>query len=278
MSARTLRTPAGGTPPEIEIRTSAGTVTVEAVEGSEELDVRVEALDNTAEQLLDRVDIDAAPTDPDLSGFPGRLRIAVPNRLLGRTPAFAVTVRTPAGARARVAAATADVQIRGRMGRLELTGASGDVDVEECAELQLRSASGDVRIGSITGRATVASASGDLRVGSVGGGLEMRTASGDVTVGETSGDVSVGSASGDVRIDAAGGGSVHAKTVSGDVSVAVRPGLRVWLDLSSVSGRMDSELDDDAGAATEGPAQLSLALRSVSGDLGVRRAAAAPTA
>jgi hypothetical protein len=47
----------------------------------------------------------------------------------------------------------------------------------------------------------------------------------------------------------------------------------VWLDLSSISGRMESQLDGDDGVGGDGPAQLTVALRSVSGDQRVRRAA-----
>jgi hypothetical protein len=63
------------------------------------------------------------------------------------------------------------------------------------------------------------------------------------------------------------------KTVSGDVEVGVVPGLRVWLDLSSISGRMTSQLDGDDGVAGNDPAQLTIAVRTVSGDLRVRPAA-----
>jgi hypothetical protein len=57
--------------------------------------------------------------------------------------------------------------------------------------------------------------------------------------------------------------------------VGVAPGLRVWLDLASVSGRMQSELED-GGPAGDGPPALTLTLRSVSGDLRIHPAAAAP--
>ncbi len=55
------------------------------------------------------------------------------------------------------------------------------------------------------------------------------------------------------------------------------PGLRLWLDLQSVSGRLDSELDGDDGTRGEGGdedggATLVVRMRSVSGDLRVRRA------
>jgi hypothetical protein len=74
------------------------------------------------------------------------------------------------------------------------------------------------------------------------------------------------------------GGTVAVKTVSGDVSVGVAPGLRVWLDLSSVSGRMESHLVEDDREGAGGPAQLTVSLRTVSGDQRVVRAAGAAPA
>jgi DUF4097 and DUF4098 domain-containing protein YvlB len=124
---------------------------------------------------------------------------------------------------------------------------------------------------------SIAAASGGIHVGRASGALQLRTASGDVSVGHASADLSVSTASGDVTVGATTGGSVQVKTVSGDASVGVTPGLRVWLDLSSVSGRMNSQLDDD-GDAGDGPPGLTLTMRSVSGDLRIHRTAAASVA
>ena len=265
MEIRVHRFPVGDEPHAVEIRNPAGSVTVQAVEGAPEYVVEVEALDSAAEELIDRVDLFLVGS---------RLRVHVPERRLLRTPAFAVRVTAPARAAARIAVASADTELRGELGRVELTGASGDAAVEDCADLQLRTASGDARVGTVTGRATVGSASGDLRIESVGRGLEVKTASGDIEVGSAGGDVSISTASGDVGIDRATGGTVGVKTVSGDVEVGVVPGLRVWLDCSSISGRMQSQLDGDDGAAGHDPAQLTVAVRTVAGDLRGRPAAA----
>jgi hypothetical protein len=271
MSVRKHHVSAAGPPPRIEVRNPAGSVCIEAVEGADELEVRVEALDATAEELLDGVVIDVAAGDPDRVDSPTRLRVTVPERRLLRSPAFAVRITTPPGASARIAVASADVELQGRLGRLELTAASGDIAVDSCADLQLRSASGGVRIGTATGRATIGTASGDVRVARVEGDLELRTASGDVSVDETLGSVSVRTASGNVAIGAAGTGDIELKTVSGDAMVGVVPGLRVWLDLSTISGRMNSVLDPEDAPGGD-PAELSITMRSVSGDLRIRRA------
>jgi len=278
MSVRKHTASAAGPPPRIEVRNRAGSVSVAAVEGATELEIRVEPLDQAAEELLDQVEVEVSAAEPDRVDSPTRLRITVPERRLGRTPAFAIRITAPAGASARIAVASADVDLGGRLGTLELTAASGDVGVESCADLHLRSASGGARIGTVTGHGTIGTASGDVRLGRVAGGLEVRTASGDVSVDETVGSVSIRTASGEVSIGAAEAGrGIDVRTVSGDATVGVAAGLRVWLDLSTVSGRMHSALDAD-DAAGEGPPALSIAMRSVSGDLRVRQAVAPPAA
>ena len=266
MSVRHHATAVTGPPPRIEVRNAAGSVTVEAIEGAEQIGVFVEALDDAAEQLLDRVEIDDSPT---------RLRVVTPERRLLRTPAFAVRITTPADTAARIAVASADAELIGRFGALEVTGASGDLVVEHGTDVHVRTASGDARIGTVTGRASIGSASGDVRVGRADGTVQLRTASGDASIESTSGDVTISTASGDVTVGAASGGSVNVKTVSGDAEVGVVPGLRVWLELSSVSGRMGSQLEDDGPAGDEPPA-LTLTMRSVSGDMRIHRSAAAP--
>jgi hypothetical protein len=277
MSTRKLHASAAGSLPRIEVRNPAGSVTIEGLEGADSLDVRVEALDAAAEGVLDQVQIEVSDTDPDGGSSPVRLRVTVPERRLLRNPEFAVRITTPAGAAARVAVASADVDLRGRLGSVELTGASADLAVEEATDLELRTASGDVRVGTVRGEAFVKSASADVRIGRVEGKVRLRGASGDATVDHAR-DAHISTASGDVTIGAAAGEMVQVRTASGDVSVGVPPGRRVWLDLHSVSGRMRSELDGDAPDAGTGPADLTLNLESVSGDLRIVRSAPAPAA
>jgi hypothetical protein len=273
MSVRKHHIALSGPPPRIEIGNPAGSVTVEAVEGADMLDVRVEPLDAAAEELLERVEIDVSDTDPDRTGSPVRLRIAVPERQLLRTPHFAVRITTPVGTAARVVVASADVELRGRFAGIEMSGASGDLAVDEAAELELRTASGDVRVRSVHGGAFVKSASGDVTIGHVAGALHVRGASGNVSV-ERASDAHIRTASGDVTVGTAAGEIVQVATSSGDVSVGVVPGLRVWLQLHTVSGRMASELDDDSSDARADP-DLTVTLESVSGDIRVGRAAPA---
>ena len=270
MIVRTHRIPLSGSPRSLEVRNPAGSTTVGADPAATETVIVVEALNSLAEQLIDRLDLVVTH---------GHLRLSVPERRLLRPPSFAITVTTPPDAAVTIAGATADVLLHGRLGPVVLTSGSGDVDVAHCTELQARTASGDVRAGRVDGAATVGSASGDVRIAAPGGRVQVRTASGDVLLGTLATDATVRTATGDVRIDRATNGTLRLTTVSGDATIAVQPGLRIWLDVQTVSGRMRSELDEEEAAASGGAAQLSLVLQSVSGDLELCRAlppAAAP--
>jgi DUF4097 and DUF4098 domain-containing protein YvlB len=141
--------------------------------------------------------------------------------------------------------------------------------------VHVRTASGDSRIGAVEGWANIGSASGDVRIGRADGALKLRTASGDVSVEYAGGTTSIKTASGEVTVGAAAGQALQVQTASGDISVGVPPGLRVWLDLHSVSGRMSSDLDE-AGSEGEGTPDLTLTLESVSGRLRIGRTVPTP--
>jgi DUF4097 and DUF4098 domain-containing protein YvlB len=169
--------------------------------------------------------------------------------------------------------------------------ASTDLDVDlALADAEVRCASGDVRLGDVTGRASVNSASGDVQIGVVGGDLHVATASGDIRVRSVdghasmrtaSGDVWVGhlgdgarlrSVSGDIDVQRLTGGDVDIASTSGDLRLRIAPGLQIHLDVASVSGDLSSDLgagDEDSGAI-----DLSLRARSVSGDVTITRARA----
>src|SRR5579875_40247 len=85
-------------------------------------------------------------------------------------------------------------------------------------------------------------------------------------------EVTAKTASGDVWIEAACGGLAETLTVSGDIRVGVAPGRDVYLDLSTFSGDVSSELEP-AGETAE--AVMTVQCRTVSGDITVQRAAEA---
>jgi len=186
---------------------------------------------------------------------------------LGRGPSVGVRVRCPEGAEVDVSSASADVTATGRLGDVEAKTASGDVAVDVVAGLKVATASGDVTVGEATGKGSVKTASGDVAVRLCQGALSLNLASGDVVVTEARGPLSVATVSGDQEIGSVEAGAVKLQSVSGDVRVGVKPGLKVWIDATSVSGSMTSELAMGGESAAEGDAQVELRARTVSGDV-----------
>jgi DUF4097 and DUF4098 domain-containing protein YvlB len=127
-----------------------------------------------------------------------------------------------------------------------------------------------VRFGRVASKADLSSASGNITLAEAAGPIDAKTMSGDVTVERAAGDsVKASSMSGDVFLGGLSQGAVDANTMSGDVVMDVVPGVRVWMDLSTMSGRAESELDQ--GDETKGDAQLQLRASTKSGDVRVRR-------
>jgi DUF4097 and DUF4098 domain-containing protein YvlB len=207
----------------------------------------------------------------------------------GRNPRLDVRALVPARSRVDVDVKSADVQLAGQLGLVAVSTASGDVAIEHAAELQVRTASGDVACRSVNGSASVNTASGDVRVDVVSGAAELATASGDVAVSHVLGDARVRSASGDVGLDRADGSvtvrtasgdvrvgsvrraAVEIDTASGDVEIGVAAGTAAWLDVQALSGSVSSALDA-ADAPDDDAETVAIHAHTLSGDVRVRRA------
>jgi DUF4097 and DUF4098 domain-containing protein YvlB len=185
----------------------------------------------------------------------------------------AVKVTCPTGCALALDTASADVRVEGTVGATRVRTASGDLRLGRVeGALEVKTASGDLEIGHVEGRATVHTVSGDLELHAARNGLAVNSVSGDVLVDDVLGELEIGTVSGDATVRAAGPGEISVKAVSGDVDVAVRRGLRVRLDVNSLSGTIGSELEvSDAPGRGDGP-QTSLRVRTVSGDVRIARA------
>ena len=156
---------------------------------------------------------------------------------------------------------------------LDANVASADVDARGTfAEVEVNSASGDVALDWIDGRLHLNTASGDVEVKHVSGEARINSASGDVSLAEAESDVRVRTASGDVELRCVVRGKVEVQSASGDVQVGIRQGSTVYIDASSMSGDMTSELGiSDTPPESDGPA-VDFRARTMSGDVTVRRA------
>jgi DUF4097 and DUF4098 domain-containing protein YvlB len=251
-------------PVNLHVRIPAGSITVTA---SQTQTARVTLIPDSGgsmgEQLLNQTRVEFEQDDLSIIAPEGR------RSLLSSIGSLSATIELPEGSTCNVNTASADVRCSGQLAAAEIGSASGDVDIDRVSgEARVNTASGDVRI-SEAGSARVNSGTGDVAVGRSDGEAHVQTVSGDVDVGRVGGDAQVRTVSGDVRIAAALGSSAEINSASGDISIAVAPGIGVYLDLSTLSGDVSSELEpSDEG----GGADITLRCRTISGDIEVKRA------
>lgn len=210
--------------------------------------------------------------DTEVSFDGGTLTVEVPDQVHLRGDAsLDLAVELPEGSSVAVRTASADVSCTGELGSLQGHTASGDVTADRVGDAGLNTASGDVRLREVTGDTLLQTASGDAVIHRTGGDITAKTASGDLIIGHAARSVRAQAASGDVEIDRVVTGTVDVTSVSGDVSVGVAPGVGVYLDLSSLSGRVRSDLDADEQGGSGGEPGLTLRCNSVSGDIKITR-------
>jgi DUF4097 and DUF4098 domain-containing protein YvlB len=229
------------------------------------------------------VEVTASRPGADISDMLDEIRVAFEDgRLLVKGPKMTgsflrrksldLTIKAPAGSDCEVATASADVSCVGQLGELTVTTASGDVTLTSASgPVTIRTASGDV-FADRASDVRVDTASGDVQVAHADGETRVKTVSGDVSIADIHGPVSADTVSGDLDIRELSGGHASVNSMSGDVHLTVRTGISVYLNLSSTSGDVRSDLDEVDGEGDAGPgATLEIKCRTISGDIRVAK-------
>jgi DUF4097 and DUF4098 domain-containing protein YvlB len=277
MRRETFATP---TPPRLRLRVPAGSIDVVTADGDETMvELEPRSGDAASETVVEEARIELA----DRRGKP-ELVVKVDDKprasflginIFGSGPEVTLTVRAPHGAELVVESAAADIEATGEFASAEVDAASGDIRIDHViGDLEVNAASGDVQAGQVGGDARINTASGDVRLRQVDGRAEIRTASGDVELRLAGNGVKVRSASGDQEIGAVAEGEVSLQSASGDVSVGICQGSRLWVDAGSASGDATSELELEAGPGDEDGPLVELRAATMSGDVRVVRAPA----
>lgn len=206
----------------------------------------------------------------------GQLYIRGPRGLAFRPrTGLDLTIKAPAGSSCAAKTASADLSCVGVMSALSMNTASGDLTAASVTgDVTVRSASGDVLLDKVGGELSMHTASGDTQVRQVGGAARINSASGDVAIGSCAGPVTTRTASGDVRLGSVASGLVEVSCATGDIRVAVVPGIGVYLDLSSASGSVRSDLDEVDSPGGDGDAVVEIRARTMSGDIRITKARA----
>jgi len=207
----------------------------------------------------------------------------------GGEPNLSVTVKVPTSSEVYAKTGSADIRASGLWGTTQLKSGSGDVEVESVdapavvetgsgdisvdrvlEEARIKSGSGDVRVREAGSSTVVHTGSGDVEIGQAAGPTVVKTGSGDLRIATADGDVSMSTGSGDAIVERLNRGKFSLKGASGDVAVGIPSGIPVWTDISSVAGRVRSDLVG-AGAPAEGQDYIELRAKTVSGDITLKQ-------
>jgi len=203
----------------------------------------------------------------------------------GGEPSLDITVTVPTDSDLVTKTGSADLAASGSFGHAKVKSGSGDVELDRFTghvvvdtgsgavrvaevegDLRIKSGSGDVEAGAVEGSLAISTGSGDITVDRCRGTALVKSGSGDLTVTTAYSDVSLSSASGDLRVGIMHRGAFTAKNASGDIRVGIPAGIPVWTDVSSVTGRIGSDLQ---GAGQPGPGEdyIEVRAKTVSGDI-----------
>lgn len=238
--------------PTIEVRVASGRVELVPTEAKS---VSVDVTGSGAEFIV-------------VEQFGTTVLVREERRLLGGR-SVNVRIGAPAGSHLEAILASMDITSRLDLGRVNLSTASGDVDLGQVDTGSIRTASGDIRVDESLNLLDVNSASGDVRVFRANSDISVSTASGDITVDRVDGRCEMKSASGDVRVACCAGSLIDLKSMSGDVRVGIPSGTRVEAEIDSLSGsvRMPAKSGNPAPVTRD----TKLRAKTVSGDVEVNR-------
>ncbi len=207
------------------------------------------------------------------------------SRFFGNVEAHAVRVEVPGGSALTGKLGSADIRADGSYGAVRLKSGSGDVELDESSapvviesgsgdilghrlggDVRIKSGSGDVAVDSLGATTGISTGSGDVQLGEVGRQTVIKSGSGNLRIARSRAALNLFTASGDVAVGAAPAGTLSIKGMSGDVRIGVPTGTPVWTDISTVNGRVASNLTS-AGKPADGQDYLEVRATTVSGDI-----------
>lgn len=197
-----------------------------------------------------------------------------------------LTLRVPKGARLIIDTVSADINVNGARGEQRLESVSGDVETQAFdAPVSLASVSGDVTIAGNGGKALVKTenVSGSATVSGVRGSYEGEVVSGNISATVAAAQhLSVGSVSGDIdiRADLAPTARVEMESISGVISLILKPPVNADFDIESFSGDIENCFGQKARDTskytpgselnfTQGSGGARVEIRTLSGEISI---------
>ncbi|WP_411282174.1 DUF4097 family beta strand repeat-containing protein [Gemmatimonas sp.] len=184
------------------------------------------------------------------------MRSSRSNRSESRRSDATLELDLPRNVRLVISTASADVEVSGIDGDVEIRTTSGDIGLDDIGgRLTLEALSGDVRVSGRSGPARVTTMSGDITLRGVRDEVNVHTTSGDVILGmDRATRVDVESISGDITFDGSttDDARLQLTTHSGDVTLRLPENARGSIDVSTFNGEMTG-----SGSLTLMPSSLT---------------------
>ncbi|MEN8040483.1 MAG: DUF4097 family beta strand repeat-containing protein [Actinomycetota bacterium] len=181
--------------------------------------------------------------------------------------AMDVHVAAPAESTVRVGLAAGDVVSRMNLKAIDVSLAAGDVVIQgTVSDVRAKVGSGDVKILEPVDDLFVSSANGDVHAGSVDE-ARITTASGNLDIGMIKSAARCKTASGEVKIHRFDGSDLDIKSMSGNATVGLPPGLEVDARISTISGELHNRLKP---SNADDRRRVTLTVKSFSGDVTLR--------
>jgi hypothetical protein len=270
-------------PIRLKVEIPAGRITLIA-EATGETHITLTAVNGsaTARQLIADAEITQSGDD---------VVVRIPQsavRLWGLRAAVDAEIHLPLESAATVGTGSGAIESFGRLGLVRASSGSGAIRLDECAEAQAHTGSGEIAVkgasgsvdaktgsghvtlGKVGADARIATGSGHAEIVAVGGDARVHSASGHIEIGQSGDSLNAYAASGSIRIHRADHGRVTARTISGGVRVGVPNGTAALLDISTMSGRVNSELEPGQAPSAD-ERQVELILSTLSGNVTVAR-------
>ena len=130
---------------------------------------------------------------------------------------------------------------------------------------------GQIRVGTVTGDAVLKASYGAIQVEECGGDLDAKLSYGELAIGKALASVAAKTAYGGIHLREVSSGSIEVESGYGQVTIGVRPGVPVWLDLSSKEGQVRSQLEG-GGAPDDLEQAVAVRVRTQGGDISIQRA------
>jgi DUF4097 and DUF4098 domain-containing protein YvlB len=220
------------------------------------------------------------------------IRIETPRKssFLRRAPMLSARITVPIGSSVEAKLDSADLHADGEYEDAMVKSGSGDIRLDTVrGETSAQSGSGDITVMRAQGRTRAEAGSGEIRLRVTEGAVKASTGSGDIRldeahdqaqvnsgsgeiqVGDAHADLSVNTASGDQQIGRTHRGRVQCNAASGDISIGIADGTAAWLDVNSISGSVNSQLEGSEPPG-EGEETVQVKANTVSGDITLSRA------